>query len=229
MSYTPTQWKAGDTITSTKLNKIEQRIAAGEPVFIVPIEYSDSDEYDYTTTMTCKEIYDAAMNGIVYGRIINIYDGYTYVLDYPLLEVDHNESTDGYEFYFYDIYNSKQLYFDAIGATVCPTGNQSSFGSSGSTSILTPIMVYGTITDNEIFLDRPWQTISQAYNDGQVLIVVGSERALILNIYAYPNAADHKYGLLAIINGNLVNFYAEAQNQCPATNGSGEISGVIQK
>ena len=29
MSYEPTEWKAGDTITSAKLNKIEQGIAAG--------------------------------------------------------------------------------------------------------------------------------------------------------------------------------------------------------
>ena len=28
MSYTPTNWKAGDTVTSTKLNKMEQGIAA---------------------------------------------------------------------------------------------------------------------------------------------------------------------------------------------------------
>lgn len=29
MSYTPTEWKSGDTITSAKLNKMEQGIAAG--------------------------------------------------------------------------------------------------------------------------------------------------------------------------------------------------------
>ena len=173
--------------------------------------------------MTCKEIYDAAMNGIVYGRIINIYDGYTYVLDYPLLEVDHNESTDRYEFYFYDIYNSKQLYFDAIGSTVCPTGNEYSLGPSESTSISTPTMVYGIITNNEIFLNQPWQEIYHAYTNGQVIISVGNERASILNMYSNPNAVDHKYGLLALLNKNLVDFYGEELNQNPATNGQGEF------
>ena len=29
MSYTPTNWKSGDVVTSTKLNKIEQELAKG--------------------------------------------------------------------------------------------------------------------------------------------------------------------------------------------------------
>lgn len=40
MSYTPTTWTTGDTITATKLNKIEQGIAdAGGGVAIVKIEW----------------------------------------------------------------------------------------------------------------------------------------------------------------------------------------------
>lgn len=36
MSYTPTQWKAGDTVTSAKLNKMEQGIAASGEIKVVP-------------------------------------------------------------------------------------------------------------------------------------------------------------------------------------------------
>ena len=34
MSYMPTEWKSGDTVTSAKLNKIEQGIAAGSGILI---------------------------------------------------------------------------------------------------------------------------------------------------------------------------------------------------
>lgn len=37
MSYTPTQWKAGDTVTSAKLNKMEQGIAGGANILIAQI------------------------------------------------------------------------------------------------------------------------------------------------------------------------------------------------
>lgn len=37
MSYTPTQWKAGDTVTSAKLNKMEQGIAGGANILIAHI------------------------------------------------------------------------------------------------------------------------------------------------------------------------------------------------
>lgn len=50
MAYEPTIWQAGDTITSAKLNKLEQGVAeGGGGVFIVEgvidqVELTDSDE-----------------------------------------------------------------------------------------------------------------------------------------------------------------------------------------
>lgn len=49
MSYTPTVWESGDTITATRLNKIEQGIqsastSGGGGVFYVDIEYIEDDE-----------------------------------------------------------------------------------------------------------------------------------------------------------------------------------------
>lgn len=41
MSYTPTNWKAGDVVTSAKLNKMEQGIAAGGGIRIVHMTMGD--------------------------------------------------------------------------------------------------------------------------------------------------------------------------------------------
>ena len=53
MSYEPTNWKDGDLVTSAKLNKIEQGIAAGGGVLIV-----NGDE-NGRLDRTWQEIYDA--------------------------------------------------------------------------------------------------------------------------------------------------------------------------
>lgn len=57
MSYTPTNWKAGDIVTSAKLNKIEQGVAAsGE---LVMPTYTTSDWETFTCNMTFSEIASA--------------------------------------------------------------------------------------------------------------------------------------------------------------------------
>ena len=59
MSYEPTNWKTGDVVTSTKLNHMEQGIAAAGQMIIVRIDPE-------TTTMqsTWQEIYDALRAGV---------------------------------------------------------------------------------------------------------------------------------------------------------------------
>lgn len=63
MSYTPTEWKAGDTVTSTKLNKIEQGIASasGNETSDILIVHSNNGILDKTWT----EIRDANISFIV--------------------------------------------------------------------------------------------------------------------------------------------------------------------
>ena len=57
MSYEPTTWKAGDTVTSAKLNKMEQGIAnSGGSLIITASALSDN----LTLDKTWQEIYDAA-------------------------------------------------------------------------------------------------------------------------------------------------------------------------
>lgn len=53
MAYEPTNWQAGDIVTSAKLNKIEQGIAAGGGVLVV--HANEEGALD----KTWQEIYDA--------------------------------------------------------------------------------------------------------------------------------------------------------------------------
>lgn len=57
MSYEPTNWKDGDLVTSAKLNKIEQGIAAGGGVLIAHIILNG--ENPPTLDKTWQEIHDA--------------------------------------------------------------------------------------------------------------------------------------------------------------------------
>ena len=65
MSYEPTTWKAGDTVTSAKLNKMEQGIANGSGTLIV---HMINEENSSTLDKTWQEIYDAAPNVILYDE-----------------------------------------------------------------------------------------------------------------------------------------------------------------
>ena len=58
MSYTPTQWTTGDTITASALNKIEQGIANAGSALIVDFN-ADDDELN----KTWAEIYTAIKSG----------------------------------------------------------------------------------------------------------------------------------------------------------------------
>ena len=58
MSYKPTTWKSGDTITSQKLNKIEQGIVSAESIepLVINIIYDETLEY-HRLDKTFGEIY----------------------------------------------------------------------------------------------------------------------------------------------------------------------------
>ena len=61
MSYTPTTWTTGDTITATALNKIENGIAnAGGAALLVHVtETQSGDQVTYTADKTAGEIINA--------------------------------------------------------------------------------------------------------------------------------------------------------------------------
>ena len=69
MSYTPTTWVTGDTITATKLNKMEQGIAdaGGGYDFVITGEW---DGYDWTNLSLESGSYSALATAIQNGTII---------------------------------------------------------------------------------------------------------------------------------------------------------------
>ena len=93
MAYEPTDWKTGDVVTSTKLNKIEQGIADG--VMIVQVNF-DAQTEEYSLATKAGDIYNAwmsgaavtvdgaAMNNSGFARITAVYsdDDYDYVFVY---------------------------------------------------------------------------------------------------------------------------------------------------
>lgn len=62
MSYTPTTWTTGDTITATAMNKIENGIANAGSALICNSSYSQDAGTD-ALDKTVQEIYDALLSG----------------------------------------------------------------------------------------------------------------------------------------------------------------------
>ena len=60
MSYTPTTWATGDTITASAMNKIENGIANAGSALIVQMSYVNGN---LTLDKTIQELYDATMAG----------------------------------------------------------------------------------------------------------------------------------------------------------------------
>lgn len=62
MSYEPTNWKSGDIVTSAKLNKIEQGIAAGGGILI-----AIADPDSHSLNKTWQEFYDSSFSVVLYN------------------------------------------------------------------------------------------------------------------------------------------------------------------
>jgi hypothetical protein len=61
MSYTPTEWKSGDIVTSEKLNKLEQGVASsGTGGILFATIDMDMDTHTMTFDKTWKQIHDAS-------------------------------------------------------------------------------------------------------------------------------------------------------------------------
>ena len=67
MSYTPTEWKSGDTVTSAKLNKIENGFSTVAPFIIEAI-----DE-DGSFSLTASTTYNDVMAALNQGRIVIVH------------------------------------------------------------------------------------------------------------------------------------------------------------
>ena len=99
MSYTPTNWKAGDVVTSAKLNKIEQGIASSGGVVIPTYTLAGGGKVSTTTCdMTYEEICSAIENhecvccildsGVDGGMFLQILEQTTDTICFSAMEYD---------------------------------------------------------------------------------------------------------------------------------------------
>ena len=112
MSYTPTEWKSGDTVTSAKLNKMEQGINTAinsGNVLMVNVTYDDED--NATLDKTWKEIYDAMLIGSV---IIIENDNNRMFHDNVISAYYDNYDNDD------NIYYVRAIYYNIVSDTVVP-------------------------------------------------------------------------------------------------------------
>lgn len=68
MSYVPTEWKSGDTVTSTKLNKMEQGISSIACMNILIVhEITENNQNNFSTHLdkTWEEMFNADVCFIV--------------------------------------------------------------------------------------------------------------------------------------------------------------------
>ena len=97
MSYTPTEWKTGDVITSSGLNKMEEGIAAassgGGGAFVVGY---NTTETAMVLDKTAQEISDAFHNSFV--MFAGAFGADTYQSQYMCWKIEEDES--GYLFSF---------------------------------------------------------------------------------------------------------------------------------
>lgn len=123
MAYEPTNWKTGDVVTSAKLNKLEQGVAAGSGVLVVHSTYDESTQTEHLDK-TWQEIYDASHNGSLVVSTAEEADGETVFGGY-MTGVDNNR---GYNAFFlscyYDDAKSEMTYermsFTASGPDAYP-------------------------------------------------------------------------------------------------------------
>lgn len=86
MSYTPTQWQTGDTITAEKLNNMEGGIENANEPFIVTCTPTALD-YSGTTDKTVAEIYAAYQAGK--KLVFRILTGATTYVDVECTSIDN--------------------------------------------------------------------------------------------------------------------------------------------
>lgn len=114
MSYTPTEWATGDTITAEKLNKLEGGVAGAGGVFVVTYTITGEwveEEYveTYSADKTLEEIWAAFDEGkpVVAKRSVDensdIYGYLSYVHD-----AEHDRSTYVRLIFMGVTYNSRE-------------------------------------------------------------------------------------------------------------------------
>ena len=119
MAYEPTNWKTGDVVTSAKLNKLEQGVAAGSGVLVLHSTYDESLD-TYVLDKTAFEIYSASLEGKVVVIAPNS-ETMLFTTSYLSL-ITVNPETDASAFRFMDISPDGQ-----IGVAMYIAGTQNDY------------------------------------------------------------------------------------------------------
>ena len=99
MSYTPTSWNTGDTITASAMNKIENGIANAGGALICNVVYEAG--LGYKLDKTAQEIYDAMSLiclDVYETEIIAVY-GSDKLFGSPEIRVSYDKEKGPYECY----------------------------------------------------------------------------------------------------------------------------------
>lgn len=122
MSYTPTEWKTGDVVTSAKLNKLEQGVADSSGVLVVTVTDA-SDGENKVCDKTAGEMAAALENGgIIFRTTVLSEDGaggYQYT---PLLSAMGADDETYYS--FITGFDTVMLSFTATSASEYPVSGQ---------------------------------------------------------------------------------------------------------
>lgn len=118
MSYTPTQWQTGDTITAEKLNNMESGIENANEPFIVTLTPTAAD-MSGTMDKTVGEIYEAWMAGKRIVFKVGTGGGYIYA-DCTMQSVAKSDIYPSFNGY---VIVENVLIFVRAGATSDPDDN----------------------------------------------------------------------------------------------------------
>jgi hypothetical protein len=207
MSYTPTTWQTGDTITAEKLNNMESGIAAANEgeILHIPVRMSDAGYY-YIATGESQEIYEAIPNHnrFAFDLYIDRTSGWEMIASFPAEYISLPSSA------FFS--NNEYALFSEIGRTA-----GSAVLPDSSTQSLTLLSAYYTqgnwylnasdpfkLATNYPFIvelvptaqdfsgtmNRTPQEITEAYNAG---------RSIVFKILASPTLAYYVQATLSSI------------------------------
>lgn len=114
MSYTPTEWKTGDIVSSQRLNKLEEGVKDAYEVMVI-------NDTDGTLDKTWQEIHDAmaANTFCVIKTVLQGIDGSS-VCNYLVVEAGYSEMNGTSPYYLSVIINGSTERYTITSATGYP-------------------------------------------------------------------------------------------------------------
>lgn len=120
MAYEPTQWRSGDTITSERLNKMEQGIAGSGDVYVLHTTMTKTtDENNHlTTTYSRVELREDGLPILlIIDNVIDGGDNTTWAVTYGLMSYNDEK------FYYNDYISVNRSTGEVIRENTPPGGS----------------------------------------------------------------------------------------------------------